>query len=142
MTAPDPKELLKTIQRIEQQTTALVLEYRWAHGVSHGSDRRGRSQDDQEGRAHGSGGHTDPTGNVVSSAMKQKARRACVSAVKKVDDALAELKSATWDLTHALTDPEPAIEPLGMDSLVTRAERAASEEAAARRRERGEDVPA
>lgn len=139
MTAPKPEEMRADLKRIAAQATLLQREYAWAHGAAHGTSRHGRS----EGGGHYTGDPNDPTGNVVSSAQKQKARRACAYAAKQVEEAQAALRSAIHSCAQAMKDThEPAAEPLGMGSLVTRAELASSKEARERREERGDDIPA
>lgn len=137
--APKPDELRAGLQRITNQLSVLNVEFRWAYEMAHGSNRRGRS----EGGGHYAGDPNDPTGNLVSSAQKQRARKACSYAARQVEEAQAALKAAIHSCQQAMRDThEPAAEPLAMGNLVTRAEKAQSEEAQARRRERGEDVPA
>lgn len=139
MTAAKPEEVRKLLTKIRTTLPSVLTEYRWAHDMAHGGDRRGRS----EHSGHYTGDANDPTGSTVSNAQKQKARRACEYAAKSVEEALKALNSATYACGQAMKDPhEPAAEPIGMDSLVTRAELASSKEAAQRREQRGEGEPA
>jgi hypothetical protein len=117
-------------------TTSRVLrEYEWTYRAAY--DRTVA----EEVKVRGSG--NDPTGSLVSSVSKARARSACTDATELLKDALADLRHAENVLLRALDrqDPAESFEALRYPRTATREDLRHAAEAQERRQARGESIP-
>jgi len=130
---PAPREVEKLLRELVQEAARLLLEYRWLHSAAYGPPSG-------EGTYTTGSRSPDRIGGIVGDRARASARKAMVAARERVLNATSQIREAEVALGHALPalQPRPTIEPEDVGRTISTTEYRRSQEAQARRLERGE----
>lgn len=133
---PRPADVNRRLAMLEALIREVREDYAWTHGWANNPSRSGESL---ETKLH-AGAVSDEVSTIVVSRDKESARRAMIRVSDNVDEALALMRAARFQLKDKIRQRDPMPTKMG-PALASRVDRREAHAAQKRRMEREENIP-